>query len=230
MSTDNTNMAKRLQSLRDELRQTLTQTRSRRRRLSFLLILLVLVIAGYWTYIYMRVTTIDANLVSDLAYIKTLEYVKQQQPAVSKALRDRAPEVFDYAETQILQSPAMLAPLLQKAALEKTQLVLDNAEPRITQVIDDGIAHAKASMNTVGIDAKDPKQVDKFINELTRQLYANVKEGLNKVYIDYDAKAIETINYLNKISAGKDINEREKHLRTVMISFLALDAKRNMGK
>lgn len=230
MSTNNTELAIRLQSLRDELNQTLTKTRSRRKRTSFILILLVLVIAGYWTYLYKQVTAIDANMVSDLAYVKTMEYVNQQQPVISQALRARAPEIFDYAETKILQAPTTLSDMLKKATLGKTQVVLDNFETQITQLLNDGVTHAKASIDATGLNVNDPKQVDKFIEDASHKLYGDIKVGLNKMYIDYDAKAAELVAYLDRLSAGKDLDVRETHIRNLVISLMSVAAKHNQDR
>ena len=232
MTTENDNLndlEPRLASLHAELRESLERARSRARRTLVALILLVLIVTGYWGYIYSRLGALNADAVADLAYFKTLEYVNKSPELMSAALRDRAPDAFDYAEAQVLQVPTLVANRIHDVALAKTQTVLDLSEPRIQQVVDDAIAKAKASTTAAGFDGKDPVQMEKLIDTLVAKIHADVRNGMDKIYLDYDRKAQDVVDYLDKLAAGKGLNAREQHLREVLISFLALDAKRQMN-
>jgi len=227
IENDNLNdLERRLNSLHAELRESVDRARSRARRTLVVLILLVLVVCGYWAYIYHKAGELTAEKVTDLAYFKTLDYVKKSPEVMSAALRDRAPDAFDYAEAQFLQVPALVANRIQNVAMEKTQTVLDLSEPRIQQVVDDAIAKAKASTTAAGFDGKDPAQMEKLIDTLVAKIHADMRNGMDKIYLDYDRKAQDVVDYIDKLAAGKGLTVREQHLREVLIGFLALDAKR----
>jgi hypothetical protein len=223
---DNAALEQKLTALHAELQATLRQTNKRAGRIGMLMTLLVLIVAGYWSYIYIRTSDVNAESAADMVYLRAVDYVKASPPVLSKALRDRAPELFNYAETQLLQSPEIVAGQIRAAALKQTQIVLDQAEPRINQVIVDAIAHAKASSSAAGFDGKDPAQLDKLIDVITRQMQGDVKAALDQVYSQYDQRAQEAVAYLEKVAAGKDLDPRQQHLRQVIASFLAVAEKR----
>ncbi len=230
MATEsNENLAaleQRLNTLRAELHENLRLMKKRAGRVGVLMTLLVLIVAGYWSYIYVRTSDINADVAADLAYRSTLEYVNNAPPSVSKALRDQAPGVFDYAEVQILAAPAKVAASIRDSAIHHTQLVLDQAEPRINQVLVDAITHAKTATEKAGFDGKDPAQLDKITGVIADQIRTDVKTSLDQVYNEYVRQAQDAVAYLEKVAAGKDLDPRQQHLRQVIVSFLAVAEKR----
>ena len=88
MATEsNENLAaleQRLNTLRAELQDNLQLMKKRAGRIGVLMTLLVLIVAGYWSYIYIRTSDINADVAADLAYRHTLEYVNSAPPIVSK--------------------------------------------------------------------------------------------------------------------------------------------------
>lgn len=228
-SNDNRELAgveQRLVTLHAELRENLRQMKKRAGRVGVMMTLLVLFIAGYWSYVYMRTSEVNAEAAADMAYVRTLEYVKSSPPVLSKALRDQAPGVFDYAEMQVLQAPAKVAASIRDAAIGHMQVVLDQAEPRINQVLVDAIGHAKTATENAGFDSKDPAQVDKLTDAIAEQIRTEVKKSLDQVYSEYVRQAQDAVATLEKVAAGKDLDQRQQHLRQVVISFLAVAEKR----
>ena len=230
MATDsNENLAaleQRLNTLRAELQENLRLMKKRAGRIGVLMTLLVLIVAGYWSYIYIRTSDINADVAADMAYRRTLAYVNSAPPVLSKALRDQAPAVFDYAEVQILAAPAKVAASIRDAAIRHTQFVLDQSEPRINQVLVDAIAHAKTATEQAGFDGKDPAQLDKITGVIADQIRTDVKKSLDQVYSEYVRQAQDAVTYLEKVAAGKDLDQRQQHLRQVIVSFLAVAEKR----
>ena len=230
MSNQNENinqvaLAQRLNDLRVELQENLRQTRQRGRGVLITLLNLILAIGAYWAYIYQRISTIDADAVADLAYSRVLTFARQSPPLLSQALRNCAPDVFDFAEAELLRMPEVSASYIRDMALDKTRLILDDARPKIDQVISDAIANAKTHASIAGIDGKNPDQLDKFIDSLTRQIHEDARKEVDRIYVDYDAQAQGVVNYLNLLADGRKLDPRQQHLREVIISFLALSEK-----
>ncbi len=219
-----------LMTLHADLKALLARTRAQTARTSILLVVLVLAIAGYWMYLYTQTAKINAESAADYAYLRTLEYVRAAPPTVSQALNDRAPEVYDYMEAQILAAPAAISDNIQQAAVQQTQHVLDQSTPRISQVISDAVAQAKAATGKAGFDGKDPAQLDKMIAVVTDKTRAGLSEGLEKLYGEYDLKAKEAVSYLETMAAGKNLDRRQQHLRDVIVSFLAVAEKQKQLK
>lgn len=219
-------LEQRIKTLRAELQENLRQMKKRAGRTSLMMTLIVLVVAGYWTYIYGQASKVNADSAADMAYIRTVEYIKTAPPVVSKALRDQAPGIFDYAELQVLQAPAKVAASISDAAMKQTQIVLDQSEPRINQVLTDAVTQAKVATDKVGFDGKDPAQLVKITDVIAEQIRTDAKKALDQVYADYVRQAQDAVAYLEKVAAGKDLDQRQQHLRQVMISFLAVAEKR----
>lgn len=219
-------LEQQLSSLHADLQKTLRETRSRAARIGVLMTLLVLVIGAYWIYVYRTMSVINADVAADIVYRKTLEYANNAPPVLSKTLRQQAPALFDYAEGQILQSPALLSAYIRDAALQETQQVLDHSEPVINQVIADAVTHARTAVDQAGYDPKNPAHIEKMIDVIAQQIGTEMKKSLDKLYADYDVQAKDAIAYLNKVAAGQNLDQRQQHLRQVVISFLAVAEKR----
>lgn len=225
-NSDLNNVDSRLRVLHHEVAETLAASERKTRWASLILILLLIVIGAYWGYLYQQVSLVNADTVAQIAYQRTLDSVRSSQPQISQALRERAPEIFDYAESQVLQAPAALSSYVRATALEKTQTVLDNAEPTITKVIDDALAQSHQAMIIAGADPKDPAQITRMIDSVANQIDSQIKADFDKVYAEYDARANEFVSYLNQMADGKNLDPRQQHLRNVIVSFLAVAEKR----
>jgi len=230
MTTQNENrelvaLQVRLATLQDELKQGLERAKRRARRNVMFTVALLLLVAGYWFYIYGQIAKINADFVAEWAYHRTVQVMSESRPAITQELKAKAPEVFDHLEALALQTPGIISNKIRDVGLEKTQAVLDHSEPVITKVVTDAVVQAKASTTAAGFDGKDPAQMDKMIDTLVAKLHTGVRDGIDKLYVDYDAKADEVVSYIDRLAAGKDLNQREQHLRQVIISFLAIDKK-----
>jgi hypothetical protein len=201
-------------------------TQRKTRWASTLMIVVLIVVACYWVYLYQQLSLVNADTVAQMAYQRTLDYARTSQPEISKSLRDRAPEVFDFAESQIMQAPAALSAYLRTSALEKTQVVLDNALPAFNKVIDDALLQSRQAMVAAGGNPKDPNQVAQMINNLATQLDAQVKAHYDDIYNEYDLRAAEFVRYLNQLADGKNLEPRQQHLRNIIVSFLAVAEKK----
>lgn len=231
MTTQDDNLIvlqKKLAALEQELTLNVVRAERRARRNVILTFVLVLAVAGYWSYMYTQIAKVDANMVAEWAQHRTLQLAAESRPAVTQALKHRAPEVFDYLEARALETPAIISDKIRDIGLQQTQTVLDQSEPVITKVVVDGIEQAKASTKAAGFDGKDPAQMDKMIDTLVAQLHSGVKDGVDRLYAQYDLKAGEVTAYIDRLAAGRNLNPRERHLRAVIISFLAIDKKQRM--
>ncbi len=219
-----------LMILHADLKDALAKARAQTKRTSILLVLLVVAIGAYWVYLYNQTAKINAESAADYAYVRTLEYVRAAPPTVSQALNDRAPEIYDYLEAQILAAPAAISDNIQKAAAQQTQQVLDQSTPRFNQVITEAVGQARLATGKAGFDGKDPAQLDKMIAVVTNKTRAGLSEGLDTLYREYDLKAQEAVTYLETMAAGKNLDRRQQHLREVIISFLAVAEKQKQPK
>lgn len=230
MATNETNsLENRVRLLHSEVRQIRDGAERKTRRMTILMAVLIIIIAGYWFYIYQQMSLVNAETVTQMAYQRTVEYVHTAQPEVAKALKARAPEVFDYAEAQLMHAPEALSGYLRQAALEKTQTVLDNSEPAISKVIVEALQRSRDAMIASGADPKDPVQIERTIDKMAERIDSEVKAGFDKVYADYNGKADEVVSYLNTLAEGKNLDPRQQHLRNVIVSFLAVAEKRKAG-
>lgn len=227
MSDNNSEQAldTRVKALHAELSQYLQETQRRSKRMGMLLTLLVIVVAGYLTFIYVKLADVNADTASQLAYQRTLDYVNAAPPVLIKALKDKAPEVFDMAEIKMLESPAMVAGYIRQTALAKTQFVLDQSEPRVNQVIIEAVAHAKAATEKAGFDGKDPKQFDALMAKMAEEIRTQLTGELDRINGQYEQQAATLLAYLDKLAAGKDLDDRQQHVRNVIVSFLAVAEK-----
>jgi hypothetical protein len=229
MATESNNLESRVQQLHAEVTQILRSAERKTRRMTIMMLILIMVIAGYWSYIYQKVSLINADTVTQMAYQRTLDYVHTQQPEFANALKTRAPEVFNYAEAQLMQAPEAASAYLKRFALERTQFVLDSSEPAISKVITDALQRSRDAMIASGGDPKDPAQVERLIDKMAERVDAEIKTGFDKVYTDYDARAQEAVTYLNTLAEGKNLDRRQQHVRNVVVSFLAVAEKRKAG-
>lgn len=226
MNEDRVALEARVKSLHAEMGDYLRASRARATRVGVVMTLLVLIVAGYLSYIYYKLEIVNAETTSQIAYAQTLQYIKDAQPKLSQTLKDKAPAVFDVAEAKLLQSPALVSDYIKRAALDKTQIVLTEAEPRISDVITLALAHAKDATLQAGFDGKDPKQLDAMMAKLTSEIRGQMAAELNRISGQYEQQGTALLTYLDQLGTGKNLDDRQQHVRSVIVSFLAVAEKR----
>lgn len=229
MSTDENNeqvaLAARVASLETELKQYLLEIQKRSRRTGVVMVVLVVLVAAYGMFIYSRLPSVNADTAADMAYRRAVDFVQASPPVVAKALKDKAPEVFDFAEMKILQSPSVVVAYIRKNALDQTQFVLDQSEPKFTEVITTAIAHAKTATLNAGFDGKDPAQLDALMDKVAVEMRTRMATEFQQVNGQYEDRAQTMLSYMEQLAAGKNLDVRQQRVRNVIVSFLAVAEK-----
>jgi len=226
MNDQTSSLESRINDLRRDVDELLASTTRRTSTMRIILIIICVAMIGYMSFIYSHLATVDANLVASLAEMKIQEQIEDGGKRLAKDLNARAPALFDQLEERVIALPDMLA----ENGRNKLNEHLDNAIPGIEEDMTakmfdliDRLADKAYETNKDEMTEGDFQQLmDAVADEFVRDTLAM----MDSFHAKYQEGADPLISYIDELASGKDLGNREKHHRDILLAALAILEKK----
>ncbi len=209
-----------------QLQTALDQTvaAAQRRKTSTLIVMLVAVVAMaiYLTVAYNKVADFDSEVV-----VYSLEsYIHDQLNAstadLSETLQSYAPTAMDRGEEAIRAMPARLVEELKTQISAVIEDVIPELEAGLINQIQAAVEHAKEVVDAHGDGKVDEAAFKKMLDTLAAAYGGHVDRLVTEVYNHYTANSAELFTYLDGLSRGQGLDQRQRHHQRMIVIFLQL--------
>ncbi|MCC6581461.1 MAG: hypothetical protein IT440_13575 [Phycisphaeraceae bacterium] len=218
-------LQERVQALHQRIDEVVGAARRRKNTALILMLFVIVAMACYLTFAYRELSQYNASEAAMMLESQARTVLAEQTPELVKMLKEYAPEAADQAEAMLMGVPEMVDREARNLITRAMAEMLPNVEAELTKQM---IASVDAIKTEVGDDAgkTDPAKVQKLLNDIAQQLAKNIETHIVvRLHEVYQHNAEDLLDYLNKLGEGKQLDDREKIHRELIIQFLALIEK-----
>jgi len=215
----------RLDRMQREINEWKSSVARRKATSTILTVVFVLFMAGYLTFAYSRVATVQANEVVLMMEERLDKYINFSEPELTVEIAKLAPGITETAAQSVLQLPG----LMEQKAHSHIKSELDTGLPELEKALEENfhkaLLDAREKAIAQGKKVDDPAVTKEIVNDMTDVVTAEMGKTLDTFCADYTKQSADMINYIDMLAQNEKLDARAAMHRELLIHFFALVQK-----
>ena len=228
--TDPTDLSALVQDLtatRDAMARAVAQMRRRNLITAVLSVLSIVVLIGYLGYAYFRYGgEVTPELVAVNVSASFRDKLPDAQAAVTKKLRDRAPQQVADAFAKLKAMPEQYAVGLQADAKAKLDATMPEVQERMVAAMKQAIDQAKTPAAAGAAVMSDDARLQAMLASVGDTYAKQTLTMVDQTHMTYSADASLFLDYMDRLATSPNLDRRDRLHRDMFQTVFALVRQR----
>lgn len=224
---DKTNsLESRINDLRRDVDDLLTSSTRRTRKMRIVLMVVCIAMIGYTSFIYSKLSEINSDLVVSYAQAKVQEQIADGGKHLAATLNAKAPEIFDDLQSRVVKMPDMLAKRGRNLIAQRLDAEIPKIEADMTAKMLDLIDRLADKAYEGNKGEMNEGDFQELMDAVAVESVNSTLAMFDSFHATYQQGSDQVIEYIDELAAGKNLGNREKHHRNILLAALAVIEKK----